>query len=392
MISIMFHSAGLNNLPWRSSHVSDPLDIIRDKFEVIRDEGYESIFMQEAAGHTGQKRDNLVHLNFDDGYLDNWIHIFPLLEMYGLKATIYVTAEFVDPSDAVRERRISFDRKHDAAVCCAGFLSYREMREMEARGRVEIQSHSLTHTWYPKGPEIVDFWRPGAATRAMGPVWMLWNRFPDRKPFYLTEAAELEKRIPYGTPIYEHGKSLETSRYFPDEAELENRLIDLARSKETGFYKKGGWRDEFVEIVREYRETHGIKGRHESVEEYNKRIENELTESKRRIEEGLGHSIEGICWPGGAVTEDILQTAKRAGYRYFTLPSAGREACDNGYFKEMIPRIGSLPRLSLKGRDLGYPSKSDFKYHLKYHNGCHAAKWMLYCNKVRKYMFGPKDY
>ena len=264
MISIMFHSAGLNNLPWRSSHVSDPLDIIRDKFEVIRDEGYESILMREAARHRGQKRDNLVHLNFDDGYLDNWIHIFPLLEMYGLKATIYVTAEFVDPRDAVRERRISFDRKHDAAACCAGFLSYREMREMEARGRVEIQSHSLTHTWYSKGPEIVDFWRPGVATRAMGPVWMLWNRFPDRKPFYLTEAAELEKRIPYGTPIYEHGKSLETSRYFPDEAELENRLIDLARSKETGFYKKGGWRDEFVEIVREYRETHGIKGRHES--------------------------------------------------------------------------------------------------------------------------------
>jgi len=130
MISIMFHSTGLNSLKWRSPHISEPLDIFKDKLDVIREEGYTSLSMREAVERIGQKRDRIVHLTFDDGYLDNWVHAFPLLQEYGLKTTIYVTAEFVDPRDIVREHRVSFVREHDAVECCAGFLSYREMREM----------------------------------------------------------------------------------------------------------------------------------------------------------------------------------------------------------------------------------------------------------------------
>jgi peptidoglycan/xylan/chitin deacetylase (PgdA/CDA1 family) len=391
MISIMFHTAGLNSLKWRSRHLSEPLDIFKGKLEVIREEGYRSVFMREAAEHIGGTRDRIVHLNFDDGYLDNWIHVFPLLEQYDLRATIYVTADFVDPRDALRERRTSFEREHDSARCCAGFLSYREMREMEASGLVEIQSHSLTHTWYFKGSEIVDFWNPGAATRALGPVWMLWNKFPGRKPFYLVEAAELEEKIPFGTPIYEHGKSLETVRYYPDEAELEARLIDLAKSKDADFCERPGWRNEFHEAVRVFREEHGVKGRFETAHEHNERIKTELFESKRRIEEGLGHPITGICWPGGGVTKEVVQTAKEAGYRYFTLPSAWRQAQHSGLFEGMIPRIGSLTRVELKGKVLGYPSKTDFKYHLRSANGYRGARWMLNLHKAKKLLFGARD-
>lgn len=387
MISIMFHSAGLNRLSWRSSHVSDPLDILREKLEVIHDEGFRSLFMAEAAGHIGEKRDRLVHINLDDGYLDNWIHVFPLLERYGLKATIYVTAEFVDPRDIMREQNASTDREHDPIGCCAGFLSYREMREMEASGLVEIQSHSLTHTWHFKGPEIVDFWHPGAATKRTGPVWMLWNAFPERKPFYLTEAAGLEMKIPYGTPIYEHGKSLETLRYFPDEYDLKDRLVELAASAGEGVFDEPGWRNGFRKRVLEYRRERGTRGTYESGEAYKDRIVMELSESKRMIEEGLSHPIYGICWPGGGVTEQVVQIARDAGYRHFTLPSAWRNAPDNRFFGEMIPRIGSLERLSLKGRDLGYPTKSDFRYHLRHHNGYGSAKMLLNLNKFRRLIF-----
>jgi peptidoglycan/xylan/chitin deacetylase (PgdA/CDA1 family) len=371
--------------------VSEPLDIIRDKLEVIRDEGYESVFMKDAARLIGQKRDRIVHLDFDDGYLDNWVHIFPLLTELNLKGTVYVTAEFVDPRDIKREQRPLLERAHDPLGCCAGFLSYGEMREMEASGLVEIQSHALTHNWYFKGPEIVDFWHPGAATEHMGPVWMLWNSFPDRKPFYLTEAAELEKRIPYGTPIYEHGKSLETVIYRPDEDELEERLIELAASKTPDFYSRDGWRREFKEIVDQYRGEQGLRGEYESADEHDQRIATELSESKRRLEEGLGHPIEGICWPGGGVTEEVLERAKEIGYRYFTLPSAWRGSEATGYLAEMIPRIGSLSRIVLKGRDLGYPSRSEFRYHLRHRNGYGWAKYMLLYSKMKRLLFGPRD-
>lgn len=392
MISIMFHSAGLNDLAWRSSHVSEPLDVFEVKLDVIREESRGSLFMREAAERTGRKRDGLVHLTFDDGYLDNWVHVFPLLEKYGLKATIFVTADFVDPRDILRERRMSFDRRHDATSCCAGFLSYREMREMEASGLVEIQSHSLTHTWYFKGPEIVDFWHPGAATRSLGPVWMLWNRFPERKPFYLVEAKEIEERIPYGTPVYEHGKSLATLRYLPDEADLDARLIDLAKSKDASFYERPGWRDEFHETVRRYREKHGTRGRYEAAEEQADRVENELLESKKKIEAGLGHSIEGICWPGGGVTREVVQIARRSGYKYFTLPGALRDAGKAELPGEWIQRVGGLTRVSLRGKDLGYPSKSDFRYHLRHNAGHRGAEWVLRGSKIKKLLFGPRDY
>lgn len=389
MISIMFHSTGLNDLPWRSSHVSEPLDIMKEKLEVIREEGYRTLFMSEAAKHRKDRRDRLVHINLDDGYLDNWVHVFPLLERYELKATIFVTAEFVDPRDIVRERQDLIEREHHAPGCCAGFLSYREMREMEGSGLIEIQSHALTHTWYFKGPEIVDFWHPGAATEPMGPVWMLWNRYPGSKPFYLAEAERLEERIPYGTPIYEHGKSLETTRYFPGEPDLEERLIDMARSGGREFFEREGWRREFHKAVSVYRDGREPAGRYESTDEREARIRTELRESKRMIEEGLGHEIEGICWPGGGLTERVVEMAKRAGYSHFTLPSAWRKK-NGGYLEEMIPRIGSLPRVTLKGMDLGYPTRNDFKYHLRRQNGYRTAAFIEYAGKLRKLLSGGR--
>src|ERR1043166_982460 len=43
-----------------------------------------------------------IVLTFDDGYLDNWVYVYPILKKYRLKATIFVVPEFVDPTDACR--------------------------------------------------------------------------------------------------------------------------------------------------------------------------------------------------------------------------------------------------------------------------------------------------
>jgi hypothetical protein len=295
-----------------------------------------------------------------------------------------MTADFIDPRDVVREQMNISTRDHDPADCCAGFLSCPEMREMESSGLVEIQSHALTHTWYFKGPRIVDSWHPGSATEAMGPVWMVWNRFTEKKPFYLVEASALEKEIPYGTPVYEHGKSLETLRFFPDEETLEGRLIEHAATRNEAFFLTPGWRNEFSRIVDDYRKEHGTKGDYESAEDRGARVRYEMIESKRRLEDGLGHEIDGLCWPGGGVTEDVLIGAREAGYRNFTLPSKLRNRSDIEAFKGMIPRIGNLPVVSLKGRNLGYPSRSDFRYHMRLHNGYRSAKLLYNLNRLKK--------
>jgi peptidoglycan/xylan/chitin deacetylase (PgdA/CDA1 family) len=386
MISIMFHSAGLRDHPWRSAHVSEPLDILRDKLEVIREEGYRTITMDEAAAHFSEKRDNLLHLTFDDGYLDNWVHIFPILERLELKATIYMSTDFIEPGDRIREQREIYERNHDPIGCCAGFLSFSEMRAMEDSGLVEIQSHAMTHTWYPSSPDIVDFWHPGSATESGGPVWMLWNLFPEKKPYYLSEAAELESSIPYGTPVYEPGKSLESVRYFPDEAELETELVNAVGDRAQDFFTTEGWADILMSIVAEYRSKAGVLGRYETAEEYNRRISGELSGSKEILEGGLGHEVNGICWPGGGVTKDVMLLARKAGYEYLNLPSKWKGLGHHLEFHGMISRITSLPRIFMRGKDLGYPSKRDFRDFLRASNGYKTSRLYYDLSRFRRYV------
>ena len=35
-------------------------------------------------------------LTLDDGYLDNWVFVLPLLRRYGMRATVFVSSEFID--------------------------------------------------------------------------------------------------------------------------------------------------------------------------------------------------------------------------------------------------------------------------------------------------------
>ena len=378
MISIMFHSLGLEKHQWRSQYISESISIIEGKMRQIKKDGYTSIFMQEAHNNINTSSNDLIHLNFDDGYLDNWVHLFPILKELGLKATVYITSDFIDPRDIIRKQRS--ESEHDAILateCCAGFLSFPEMKLMEESGVFEIQSHAKTHSWYFKGPKIVDYWRPGSATRLGGPVWMLWNEFPELKSYYLINAAEIESEIPYGTPIYEHGKSLEVKKFSPNDLELKSKLIELANDK--AFFEQENWKEILNEVV----SNEQIDGVYEPEEEYTRRVRNELLSSKKKLEEGLGHEVEGICWPGGGIKEEVVEIAKSVGYKYFTLPSKWKKAPNLAY-KEMIPRIGPLSKVNIKGVDLGVPSKLDFSLYLKVHQNNKSAKLLFLIKRLIK--------
>lgn len=375
----MFHAVGLERHAWAYSHISESYNTFEKKIKALFRAGYSTLALRESSKRCRQ--DKAVCLTFDDGYLDNWILVFPLLKKYSLKATIFVNPEFVDPHDIIRPQHdphmigqnITMPVEH-----YAGFLSWPEMREMEKSGLVEIQSHALTHTWYFKGPEIVDFWHPGSATEPGGPVWMLWNRFPEFKPYYLTKAAEYEKKIPYGTPVYEHGKSLETRCYEPNEPELEAEIIRYTQADGNAFFKNRDWKMKLDQIVRGYREQAGKKpkGRYETDSEYKDRITCELTESKRIIELNLKKKVESICWPGGGVSEEVVRIARDVGYKYFTLPSKWKPEQAKGDYSDMIPRIGSMPVVSWRGHSLGYPTGRQFVWAIEMAQGCWWAKWL----------------
>ena len=84
--------------------------------------GYDPIWFEDLS-HL-EDYDKPVLLTFDDGYNDNYDILFPLLQKYNVKATIFVIGKPVGTAHKVTEAQVT---------------------EMAKSGLVSIQSHTMTH-------------------------------------------------------------------------------------------------------------------------------------------------------------------------------------------------------------------------------------------------------
>jgi peptidoglycan/xylan/chitin deacetylase (PgdA/CDA1 family) len=77
------------------------------------------------AWRTGQKLPpHPIVITLDDGYADNFTYAFPLIEKYGIKATIFmITAKMDTPR----------------------YLTAKQLSAMETSGKIDIESHTVNH-------------------------------------------------------------------------------------------------------------------------------------------------------------------------------------------------------------------------------------------------------
>jgi peptidoglycan/xylan/chitin deacetylase (PgdA/CDA1 family) len=308
----MYHSVAddRSRPPWR--HLATPVALFDRMMSYLKRRGFTTIFLDELYRHLSHG-DPLpprpIAITLDDGYLDNWVHAFPLLQRHGLKATIFVAPEFVDPTADVRPTLLDVwhGRVEGTGLAWRGFLSWNEMRQMLGSGLVDIQGHTLTHTCLFQGPRIVDFHHPGDDYR-----WLAWNRYPERKPRWLTE--EQEDLVPFGTPVYEYGRALGAPRYHPDEALTAALTEHVERHGGPAFFGTPDWTTRLVDLCAAYRQAHGDRGRLETGAEYEARVRHELVTSKALIEAELGRPVRFLCWPGGVHNETTERIAREAGY------------------------------------------------------------------------------
>lgn len=276
----------------------------------------DKVGIQNVRHHPEEKR---VCLTFDDGYLDNFIYVYPLLKKYNAKATIFVNPLFVDRRSIVRKTLDDYWNKKASLkeIEQWGFLSWDEMRLMEQGGIVDIQSHTMTHTKYFVSDKIIGFHHPGADC-----VYVVGNLFPERLPYYIGDK-DFEKLISYGYPYFEQKSSIIAKKVEINQSFIHS-IIHLFKNFDwTQPYDFIKLLDKIKPIYDDAQSSNSIIESIETDEEYTKRIYFELGESKRIIENELNKKVEFCCWPSGDNTDFTHKLALDIGYTATTIGKAG---------------------------------------------------------------------
>jgi peptidoglycan/xylan/chitin deacetylase (PgdA/CDA1 family) len=355
---LTFHSVGMHEPSWVWSQLSERADAFEGLLRRLSSNGYQAITLSQLYAHMSGEapcRAKSVVLVFDDGYLDNWVTVYPLLRKYGFRGTVYVNPEFVDPGVGTRPTLDDTDHRADpeAGLQQTGFMNWDELRHLDHSGVLDVQSHSLTHTWYFTGPTIDDFYSPASASAY---PWMAWNQRPDRKPFYIQE--DQTGFVPWGVPVFEHEKSLVARRFFPDSKCVEEIAGYVASNGAPEFFESGDWEQKLRAVIREITGASEFPGTYESESDYEVRVRDELARSKAIIERELGKTVDFLCWPGGGVNAAAKRLAAEAGYRSWTLPSIELPAKRNrpGAEPMEIRRLPALRDVLFLGKKWGMGS------------------------------------
>ena len=118
---LMYH--GVSDNTWGAAELFVRPADLEAQIAWLLENGYDLITFEDWA-HL-EDYDKPVMLTFDDGYRDNYEELFPILQKYNAKATVFVITGSVDIHDTT--------------------LSYMQVREMAQSGLVSIQSHTYTH-------------------------------------------------------------------------------------------------------------------------------------------------------------------------------------------------------------------------------------------------------
>jgi len=349
---IYYHSiAPSKKTKWFREYLTLELKYFEEHLKYFKKNGYKHIFLKDLVNggrdpdsHRGDKRhqneksyrdDRNVCLTFDDGYLDNFIYVYPLLKKYKAKATIFINPVFADKRSIVRKTLEDHwnNRASLNEINNWGFLSWDEMRLMEQSGFVDIQSHTLTHTKYFVSDKIIGFHHPGTDC-----LYYIGNENPERLPNYI-EDEEFEKLLPYGYPVFEEKSSIVAKKVVIKQSFSDSVIQLLKNYNWNSGYDFNKLFETIKPLYDEAKRTNSIIECVETEDEYKKRVYFELKVSKETIEKELSKKVEICCWPHGDNNEFAHKTALEIGYKA-TMQGKQENKIDKTDITRIPPRIG----------------------------------------------------
>ncbi|WP_025209708.1 polysaccharide deacetylase family protein [Hippea sp. KM1] len=299
----------------------DP-DTFEKNLITLKENGFKPIRLSEIYSYIENNKplpNKTVHITFDDGYADNYIYAYPILKKHGFFATIFIIANKV--SDGIKRATyeelagMNIANKAKELIERSTYVSWSELVLMLDSGVFEVGSHSLNHRACFCCPKIHTFNKDNSYD------WFL----------------ELTNDRRLGLPIY-HKKWECTTLCMRDDPRLRDYLAEFVKN-EGGvlFFKRKDALSVLRKKARTFIRKNGLKVLFDTQKEKEERIEREIYQSKRIIEERLNRKIDFFCYPWGHYDEDVIYHLQKAGYKAALTLNVG--LVEKNTYPYLLPRV-----------------------------------------------------
>lgn len=299
---IVFHSIS-NDGDWiREPSIVVSVKTFSAQIKWLSRFGYKGLFFDDLYNirKNGNRRaGKKIVIAFDDGYLDNWVGAFHVLEKYNMKATVFVSTDWIDKCETPRLR---MPNARPCELDWKGYLGPGEIKALQESGLVEIQSHGTSHDHIFVSDQVIGF-----VTPQNNPPTLFCHLKPELKPEWFRH----EINLPPGYPLFSLGEALSDRLFYPD-SKLITLLVDEAGSP--GFFNQSDWDERLNDIVRQFNKENQGVGTTESKDHAKKRWRDELVQSREILEKLTGKSVRHLVWPRDKSNPIVEKMALKSGY------------------------------------------------------------------------------
>lgn len=298
---LYYHSVADHDVNNEWSFLSIGVELFKKQINYLHRNGYTTCNWKELDDHlqgVKQLPEKTVMLHFDDGFLDNWSVVFPIMKKYNFKYSVLITPEFVQEGEI---RPFVNETNEYNKDYWWGYLNNKEIKKMSDSNLVDFQAHGYTHTWYESSPRLIDIYNGNNFFPHIS-----WNLKPQKKPYWLLDSF----KPPLGYPIFEYKKSLELENRFILNEDCINELIASYDSSKT----KEEILKSYNTIIKSYSDDGSI-GEYETEKESYKRIMKELKSTREYIHDLTNKPVDYLVFPGGGSSKKILDFTKKFDYK-----------------------------------------------------------------------------
>ncbi|MBF0557740.1 MAG: polysaccharide deacetylase family protein [Nitrospirae bacterium] len=148
---LMYHHVN----PHKGDMITISPEIFDGQMRYLAESGYRTLTLDELASYiTGELilEQKAVAITFDDGWLDNYLFAWPVIEKYGIKAAVFVVTDWVEKASegksSIPEAVPTHSESKDlvaGGLCSQVILNWEIIAKMAGSGLVNFYSHSRSH-------------------------------------------------------------------------------------------------------------------------------------------------------------------------------------------------------------------------------------------------------